>query len=58
MRASHVLLGEQAMPQYVWGHPQLFVTGGLGGDSKALNDGWILDVHSGGWREVRKWSVC
>ena len=34
-------------------HPQLLVIGGLGSDSKALCDGWLLNVQSGRWREVR-----
>lgn len=33
--------------------PQLFVIGGLGDDGKVLGDGWMLDVQSGKWREVR-----
>ena len=34
-------------------HPQLLVIGGLGGDIKVLSEGWLLDVQSGRWREVR-----
>ena len=32
-------------------HPQIFTTGGYDGYDN-LNDGWILDVQSGRWREV------
>ena len=35
-------------------HPQLLVIGGLGSDNKVLSDGWLLDVQSGRWREVRE----
>jgi hypothetical protein len=38
---------------YCGDHPQLFVTGGMGADRKVLSDSWILDMHSGRWREVR-----
>ena len=34
-------------------HPQLLVTGGLYAGNKVLSDGWLLDVQSGRWREVR-----
>ena len=42
-------------------HPQLLVTGGLGGIDESsiddngvvLSDVWLLDVQSGRWREVR-----
>ena len=34
-------------------HPQLLVTGGRGGGNRVLSDGWLLDVQSGRWREVR-----
>ncbi len=34
-------------------HPQLLVTGGVDDGKKALSDGWILDVESRRWREVR-----
>ena len=33
-------------------HPQLLVTGGVDKDGISLQDAWILDVTSGGWREV------
>ena len=32
--------------------PQVLVFGGLDGSSKALSDMWVVDVHSGRWREV------
>ena len=34
-------------------HPQLLVTGGRSDGNKVLSDGWLLDVQSGRWREVR-----
>ena len=34
-------------------HPQLLVIGGFDGSNKVLSDGWMLDVQSGRWREVR-----
>ena len=34
-------------------HPQLLVTGGKGRGNKVLSDGWLIDVQSGRWREVR-----
>lgn len=34
-------------------HPELFVNGGLGQDDTVLGDGWMLDVQSGKWSEVR-----
>ena len=38
-------------------HPQLLVTGGIGGDNKVLSDVWILDIQSRRWREVRLCSM-
>ena len=48
-RAGHaaVCLG------YGGDHPQLLLTGGKGADGKVQSDVWILDTHSGRWREVR-----
>ncbi len=37
---------------YGGAHPQLLVTGGVGGGDKVLSDMWMLDVQSGRWREV------
>ncbi len=34
-------------------HSQLFITGGLDKNNKALSDAWILDLQAGRWREVR-----
>ncbi len=34
-------------------HPQLLVTGGLDNGDNVLSDGWMLDVESRRWREVR-----
>ena len=47
-RSSHaaVCLG------YGRDHPQLLITGGLDVVNKVLSDSWILDLHSGWWREV------
>ena len=33
-------------------HPQVLVFGGLDRSNKALSDMWVVDVHSGRWREV------
>ena len=33
-------------------HPQVLVTGGADNSSKVLSDMWVVDVHSGRWREV------
>ena len=48
-RSSHaaVCLG------YGGDHPQLLVTGGRTGGGDVPSDVWLLDVHSGRWREVR-----
>ena len=34
-------------------HPQLLVIGGKGAGNRVLSDGWLLDVQSERWREVR-----
>ena len=34
-------------------HPQLLVTGGVDKKNKTISDGWVLDVNTGRWREVR-----
>ena len=36
-------------------HPQVLVYGGLDRSGKVLSDMWVVDVHSGRWREV---SMC
>ena len=33
-------------------HPQLLITGGMGGGGKVLKDAWVLDMQSEKWREV------
>ena len=33
-------------------HPQVLMYGGLDNNGKVLSDMWMLDVHSGRWREV------
>jgi len=33
--------------------PVLLMTGGIDWNGNTLNDAWLLDVHSGRWREVR-----
>jgi hypothetical protein len=32
--------------------PQLLITGGKDAKNRALSDAWMLDVHSGRWKEV------
>ena len=39
-------------------HPQLLVTGGLDKKNKTISDGWVLDINTGRWREVREVEVC
>ena len=33
-------------------HPQVLVLGGVDRSNKPLSDMWVVDVHSGRWREV------
>ena len=33
-------------------HPQVLVYGGVDNSGKVLSDMWVVDVHSGRWREV------
>ena len=33
-------------------HSQLLITGGVDDCDRVLSDSWILDLHSGRWREV------
>ena len=46
-------LGHAAVCVDYGDHPQLLVIGGLGSGNKVLSEGWLLDVQSGRWREVR-----
>ena len=48
VRHAAVCLGDQ---------PQVFITGGYD-NHNILNDGWILDVQSGRWREVSSLLTC
>jgi len=34
--------------------PILLMTGGVDGNDSTLKDAWLLEVHSGRWREVRE----
>jgi len=34
--------------------PVLLMTGGVDGNGNTLKDAWLLEVHSGRWREVRE----
>ena len=34
--------------------PVLLMTGGIDKNSNTLGDAWLLDIHSGRWREVRE----
>lgn len=34
--------------------PVILMTGGVDQDDNVLRDAWLLDVHSGKWREVRE----
>jgi len=34
--------------------PVLLVTGGVDDNGNTLKDGWLLEVNSGRWREVRE----
>jgi len=34
--------------------PVLLMTGGVDGNENTLKDVWLLEVHSGRWREVRE----
>ena len=33
-------------------HPRVLVTGGRDNHNNVLSDMWVVDVHSGRWREV------
>jgi len=34
--------------------PVLLITGGVDDNNNTLKDAWLLEVHSGRWREVRE----
>jgi len=34
--------------------PALLMTCGIDGNDNTLKDAWLLEVHSGKWREVRE----